>query len=131
MELNITAYSTNDLTPKDFSASRAEIGDNAGRDTWNAAMEESEDLTLLKTSEEIEALKADVISMGMEEEEIQALSNQETNALFLQVISGDIRECSEYLEQSPIDWEGYEKEENKGGRLYQGIDNEIYYYLGT
>ncbi len=130
MEINITAYFKNELCPMDFSASIAEIGNNAGRDTWQAAIEESEDLTLLDTPEKVEALKADMISAGMEEEEINAMTDLESNALFIQLISGDIRECSEYLEQTPIDWSGYENDENKAGRLYQGTDNEIYYYLG-
>ena len=131
MEINITAYFKNELAPKDFFASIAEIGHNAAKDTWQAAIDESADLMLLDTPKKIQALKDYSISAGMEEEEIQAGTDIETNALFLQWISGDIREASEYLEQSPIDWAGYENDENVGGRLFLGIDDQIYYYVGT
>lgn len=131
MEIIITAYFTNDLAPMDFSASVMEIGHNAGPDTWQAAIEESADLVLLDTPEKIQALKDYSISAGMEQEEIQAMSDIESNALFIQWISGDIREANEYLEQSPIDWAGYEADKNTCGRMFKGIDNEIYYYLGS
>lgn len=132
MDINITAYFTNDLAPMDFSASVAEIGNNAGRDTWSAAIEESADLDLLDTEEKRIAARAYFQTFGAwDSEEVNAWTNTELNALLIQCISGDIREASEYLEQSPVNWAGYAADENKGGNMYQGTDNEIYYYMGS
>lgn len=133
MEINVTSYFLAEIEPSDFSGSVLEKGENAGKITFNNALEESESLMLLDTDEKIEAVKQHFISMGMEEEEINACSNVEINATFLQLISGDIREGSEYLEQSPIDWVGYENDDSGqlAGNLFKGIDNEIYYYVGS
>ncbi|MCP3921315.1 MAG: hypothetical protein GY714_01890 [Desulfobacterales bacterium] len=131
MEINVTDYFTNDLEPSNYSGSIMEKGENAAKITWQAAIDESESLILLKTPEQIQALKTDMVNAGMDEEEINQMSDIESNALFLQLISGDVREDNEYLEQSPIDWEGYEKDDKTIGRLGLGTDNEIYYYLGS
>ena len=128
MEINVTAYFNNGLMPSNYSASIMEKGQNVGSITFNAAVEESKELMLLDTPEKVLDSQKHFESMGMSEEPL-TWSDIETNATFIQLISGDIRECSEYLEQSPIDWKGYEADENNAGSLYQGIDNEIYYYL--
>ena len=79
-----------------------------------------------------EAFKGHVRGFGAwSDEEIDTWDNIELNALFIQLISGDIRECS--LSNSPPDWEEYERECEGGGEcssnIFCGIDGNIYYLL--
>lgn len=75
----------------DYSASIAEIGENAGQDTWNAA--KSCDWNMLDTDEKRQAFRDWVKqSGGWSQEEIGAWGDVEINALFVQWVSGDIRE---------------------------------------
>ena len=130
MELNITRF-FNEATPRDYSASVAEIGRNAGADTWRAACDDSEDYNLLDTDEKREAMREHIKSFGAwDATEIAAMDNVALNALCIQMISGDIRE-SMYLEETPIDWDAYERDENERHSIFKGIDNEIYYDLGS
>ena len=95
MEINITHLLETDLFP--FSHSRAEGGENAGRETWDAALIGPR--PLLNTPEEFEAFRDHVGEFGAwSEEEIAAWDNNECQALFLQLISGDVRECPAILE---------------------------------
>src|SRR5947207_5979867 len=91
MEINITSFvQTED--PFDYSASRAECGVNAERDTWNNAKTKAP--MLLDTPEKIEALRDYVKGYGAwNEEEIAAWSAGDCNALFIQLVSGDMREA--------------------------------------
>jgi hypothetical protein len=53
MQINITRF-FNDAAPMDYSASVAEIGQNAGKDTWRAACDDASDWNMLDTVEIIE-----------------------------------------------------------------------------
>lgn len=127
-EINITEF-FNVGTFIDYSASVAEIGTNAGPETWNNASEAVEDHEMLKTDEQRQAMRDWAESSGgWDDDEIAAWSDTELNALFIQLVSGDIRECS--LEQ--VDWEAYEKECEAGnakGCIFRGDDGQIYYEL--
>lgn len=91
MEIDITRFLA-EAAPMDYSASVAEIGQNAGRDTWNAAIEDSPDFMMLDDDEKRDAFRAYVRGFGAwSDEEIAAWSDVELNALFIQIISGDIR----------------------------------------
>ncbi len=96
MDINITHLLETDLFP--FSHSRAEGGQNAGQDTWNAALNGPR--PLLNTPEEFEAFRDHVAEFGAwTEEEISAWDENECQALFLQMISGDVRECPAILDE--------------------------------
>ena len=128
MELNITRFFT-EATPRDYSASVAEIGANAGADTWRAAMDDSPDYMLLDDDEKREAMREHIKGFGAwDDTEIAAMTDTALNALCLQMIAGDIREAG--LDTTNPDWDAYEKNDDIAGRLFKGIDNEIYYYLG-
>jgi hypothetical protein len=130
MEINITRFVIN-ADPFDFSASRAERGDNAGRVTWNNAKAEGESSPLLITPEQLEALRDHVRGYGAwDKEEIAAWSDAECNALFIQLISGDMREAG--MDECDIeDFDWYEYQQGSiSGRIYKGDDNQIYFYLG-
>lgn len=134
MEINITRFVT-DADPFDFSASRAERGDNAGPDTWKNAVAEGSNDPLLTTTEQLDALREYVKGFGAwDDDEIAAWSDAECNALFIQLISGDMREAGMDVELDEFDWEEYEQCARAGqisGNIYKGDDGQIYYYLGV
>lgn len=144
MEINITSLLEEDLFP--FSHSAAEGGPNAGRNTWQAALDGPR--PLLNTPEEFAAFRDHVRGFGAwDDEEIDGWSENECQALFLQMISGDCRECPRKLEpgetsdpQRParassldeIDWEAYEIEAESGhvsGNFFRTNAGEIFYSL--
>ena len=135
MEIDITEF-FKDAEPFEFSASRAERGDNAGPETWANAVAEGESSPLLTTPDQIEALREHVKGFGAwDDEEIAAWSDAECNALFIQIISGDMREIESLCtgDDGEVDWAKYEElslERTIGGDLYRGEDGRIYYYLG-
>lgn len=117
MEIKITNFYRN-ACPRDYSASVAEIGRNAGADTWNAAIEDSENYPILDTDEKREAFRDYIKGFGAwDAAEIAAFTDTALNALCIQFVSGDIRE------------HGLDNE--NGGNLYQGTDGEIYFYCGS
>ena len=133
MEINITEF-FNGADPSEFSASKMERGEHAGRETWNAAKIEGEDSPLLKTPAEIKALRRYVEEFGAwDDKEIAAWSNIECNALFVQLISGDIRETGMYAGDS-WDWEEYERGAEAGhwrGNLFRADDGDVFYSLSN
>jgi hypothetical protein len=132
MELNITRFFA-EAAPKDYSASRAEIGENAGPDTWRAACDDSPDYMLLDTDEKREAFREFVGQMGAwDDEEIAAWSDIELNALCIQFISGDMRDAGLEAGASSLDWQAYKVGCENGtysGRLYGVEDGEVFYSL--
>ena len=129
MELVITKF-FNEATPSCYSASRMELGDDAGAITWANAVDASDDYNLLDTDEKREAARAHFASYGAwTEEEITAWSDAELNAITLQDISAAIRD---YMGDA-WDWAEYEKQAEAGqvsGALSRGDTGEIYFYLG-
>lgn len=110
----------------EYSASRMELGENAGKITWHNAC--NADFTMLDTEEKLQALRHFVKDFGAwDDKEIANWSNNECNALFIQFVSGDIRESGINTENP--DWQLYEQDQNNSGRIFKGIDNEIYYIL--
>lgn len=130
MEINITKF-YNEACARDYSASVVEIGDNAGASTWQAACEDAPDYNLLDNADKLDAMRAWVIGTGAwSAKEVDNMADNELNALFIQLISGDIRE----KEGLGLNWEEYQEASEQGqvsGCLFQGTDNEIYYYIGN
>ena len=109
MQINVTRF-YNESAPMDYSASVAEIGANAGRDTWQAAKDDAGDWNMLDTDEKRQAFRDWVKPFGAwDDDEIVAWSDVELNALFVQWVAGDIREC---LEGS--DWDQYMEDAEAG-----------------
>jgi hypothetical protein len=133
MEINITSFVNNE-DPFEYSASRAERGENAGRDTWNNAKNLAP--TLLTTPEQIEALREYVKGFGAwDAEEIAAWDDRECNALFVQLISGDMREAGmDDVDLEDFDWDEYEHQAEQGaigGHIFRSDDGEIYFSLAS
>ena len=124
MEINITEF-YNMADPENYSASVMEQGPDVGKITWNNAKEA--DFNLLDTAEKLECMRYWArASGGWNSEEILACNDNELNALFIQLISSDIRE------KGGDSWAEYEALSQAGqvsGCLFEGIDGKIYYYL--
>lgn len=134
MELNITRF-FNNCAPRDYSASVAEIGKDAGLATWSAACEDASGYQLLDTDEKKAAFREHVATFGAwSDEEITEWSDTELNALFIQLVSGDMREFKDAPWFTDEEWEEYERLSRDGaipGRLFKGIDGAIYYDIGN
>ena len=132
MEINITRF-FNEANPRKYSASRMELGDNAGRITWNNAVNDSPEYMFV-TAENREEFEAHFRSYGAwSEEEIAAWSDQELNALFLQDVSAEIREFNDLAEGDWQEWEELCQAGTCSGRLYGGelsVDGETYFQIG-
>ncbi len=128
-EINITRFFTQ-ACAKDYSASCAEIGQNAGPDTWRAAMDDADDYAYINDATR-EAFKAFVLSSGgWNETEVNAFTDTELNALFLQWIAGDKRESD--LDNAVPDWAQYEIDSQAGqcpSNIFKAADGQIYYSL--
>lgn len=129
MELNITEF-YNTAGMIDYSASVAEIGANAGKDTWEAACTDSNDYMILDDEEKREAFRQYVKGFGAwDDSEIAAWSDVELNALLLQMVAGDVRES---CLGDGCTWEEYQTQSEQGqvsGRLFPN-DGQVYYYIG-
>lgn len=125
MDLNITHLVKLEL--RQFSASRMELGEDAGSITWNNAMESG--LVFVSTEEEKQEARDYIRSFGAwDTAEIEAWNDTELNALILQFITGDLRE---YLDAKKCGRTEFKKwQENCGGSIYQNGQN-YYYYLGN
>jgi hypothetical protein len=135
MEINITSLLETDLFA--FSHSAHEGGENAGRNTWNAAKDEAATAPLLQTPEQLDAMRGWAKrSGGWNKEEIAAWDDCELNALFLQLIAGDVREAGWDCLDSEV-WmkDGDLMDSMTGERaenclIFKTESGEIFYYLG-
>lgn len=141
MEIDITDFVTYNETWA-FSGSIMTHGPNASRQTWNAAKEEASRAPLLKTESELDAMRAWMKDTGAwDKAEREAMSVQELNALFIQLVSGDMRESGmDDCDIEDFDWSEY-YERASDGQISGNISrcdiegNEafgrIFYYLGS
>ena len=131
MEIDITSF-FNSANPCDYSASRFELGDNAGRITWQNALEA--DSGLLDSPEKLEAFRDHVRGFGAwDDAEIAAWDRRECEALFVQMISGGMREAGLHSAMAEEDWQEYEACAQAGeipSNLFRGDDGRVYYYIG-
>ena len=131
MEINITRF-FNEACPSDYSASAMELGQNVGQITWRAAMHDALEYMHLDSDEKREAMRQHVKGFGAwNDEEIADWSAKELEALFIQMVSGDMRDAD--LSGIDTDWEAYEEGAQAGrfsSRIGRGDNGQVYYYLG-
>ena len=131
MEINISRFFEG-VDASEFSASVAELGQDAGKITWDNARSYANERPLLTSDAELNALRDHMRGFGAwEDDEIAGWDKDECNALLVQLISGDIREAG--LDTNEPDWQEYEEGSQAGqysGRMFCGVDGQIYYYLG-
>lgn len=122
MEIDITDFYNNADT-RQFSNSIANSGQaNIGRITWENA--QKSDYIFIDTEEKRAALLKHLEDAGMED--VWKHDMRDANALFIQLVSGDIQE------KGDATWTEYQKESENGqvsGRLFEGVDRRIYYSL--
>lgn len=133
MELDITDF-FNSCDPRHYLASVAELGEDAGTITWENALDRSEEDNLLDTEEKRDAFKAYVRGFGAwDDEEIDAWSHEELNALLIQFISGDMREDGLHANMEDEEWNALDPEKSRGS-IYGGpltTDGRVYFYMGS
>ncbi len=141
MELDITRFVA-ETDAFQFSASAAELGQDAGRITWNNARDEARDAPLLATADQIEQAREWFKSFGAwDDDERAAWDADDINALLIQFISGDLRELESLCaaDNGGIDWECARELSEAGtigGRIYRGDVpgsdglGRIFFYLG-
>ena len=120
MEIEITSLL--EMNAFNLSHSAAEGGRDAGRNTWKAsvAMAEETQPPILDTTEKLEAMRDFALSSGgWSEEEIAEWSDVMVNALFLQWVAGDTRECpaileGDFIERAPGERWWYDCDEECG-----------------
>lgn len=133
MEIDVTPLLEKELMR--FSSSIVESGDeNIAVKTWNAAIEQAETLKLLNQGA-INAFKKYVKEFGAwDAEEIASWTDIECNALFIQLVSGDLREALDLFPAKNgygINWREYEKERREGtveGSLFYVARRKQVYY---
>lgn len=125
MNIDITAF-FNAADPSDYSASKAERGQNVAKETWNAALVAP---TLLSTDDEREAFREWVKQWGAwTDGEIAAWNDEQLNALCVQWVSGDMREAGLRPGMSHFEWLEYERLCERGtycGRICMGDDAKV------
>jgi hypothetical protein len=121
LEIDVS-FLLEDYAPR-YSASVAELGPDAGKITWNNALDNSDKITL--TPEEIQEAKDYIRTWGAwDDEEIDAWTDVETKALIIQSAAGDYRELESGCwddDENEINWEQYERDAGSGrfsGNLY-------------
>lgn len=134
MEVNITSFVT-DADPFDYSRSVAEYGQDAGPSSWSNAM--AHEPALLTSDSQLDEWRDYVRGFGAwDDTEIDAWSPQEVNALFVQYISGDIREAEALVapsiaEWSDDEWTAYQDLAERGtinGNLFTH-DGGVWYFV--
>ena len=132
MEINITGIFYTGQAHL-YSASAAELGEDAGKITWANALAYANKHRMLDTEDQLEAFRQFVKDTGgWTQEEISHWTNHELNALFVQFVTGDIREAG--LETPFPDWEQYQEDAEAGrvsSRIFKSEDNQVFYLIGN
>jgi hypothetical protein len=127
-EINVTALLEEDCSL--LSASRAELGPNAGKITWENCLELAERLPLV-TDKNRNDLQDHFAEYGAwDREEIDGWSDQELSAMVWQEAAADMREFEDHCDS---DWDRYQAEAERGsicGRLSRTDAGEVFIYLG-
>ena len=126
MEINVTHYAEH-VDCSMFSASIAETGrEDIGRITWENAMNhvQIEGLVTPEQQGELREWLADFGAWSIEE--IEAMSDQETDALLLQFVASAIREYRDAEDHGEL----ASYLENHGGQLYRDESGQWWFYVG-
>lgn len=133
-EINVTRLVTeNDLF--EFSAPRMERGNNAGAETWANAVAEAGERPIL-SDDDLPAFRDHVSGFGAwDRDEINGWCATECNALFVQMVAGDMRVAQGLCPgdgPGDVDWTEYEKLAQEGvvSSLVWSDGSDVYYYLG-
>ena len=129
MEINVTQY-VNEVDCSDFSNSIFNSGlTRIGEITWRNAMQHVAGGELVTDDQQAD-LREWISEFGAwSDEDIEAMSDQETNALLLQFVAGDIREMKDHYD-TPEEYQQASEDGQASGRLYRGDDDQWYFHVG-
>lgn len=134
MDLNITRF-FHEAPHRDYAASAMELGQNAGQITWQNAMGDAYEWALLPDAE-LETF-ADWVrgTGGWSDEEVDAMSNQELQALCVQFVAGWIRDAfgDDTTELTEEDWSDYYARAQAGevaGAFSRDSKGQVFCYFG-
>jgi hypothetical protein len=132
MEIDITDFFKS-ADPSRFSASIAETGySDIGKRTWAESLAHAP--PMLITRAQLAALRSYARDFGAwPVREISAWPSRECNALFVQLVSADMREGGLDLDPSDAGWAKYEAYAASGriqGAIYRSGDR-VYYSLSS
>jgi len=120
MEIKVTHLVNEASSMIEYSASVAELGENAGRETWDNAVESAEESPLLTTVDDLQVCKDWLAEFGAwDDDEINAWTPAEVNALLLQFIAGNIREAMPALVEDYAEYRRMEEAGQISGGLYK------------
>jgi hypothetical protein len=128
MEIDITRFVKSE-DPAFYSASKLELGENAGKITWGNAQKTPFRFVNKKNRE---VFREWLLEFGAwDDEDLQEMDLKEFNALFIQIISGDLRECGITSRTTEEEWDEIERLQQEGvypsplfrhkGRIYYGL----------
>ena len=122
VEINITHLMNPESFPAHYySGSVAELGDEAGRITWNNSLERVRDEPIIP-KEALPEVRNYFSTFGAwSKDEIDSWDESEVQALALQFIAGSIRE----LEAYPT----YEEYQEANGQIFKDEDGQFYICL--
>jgi hypothetical protein len=130
MELDVTHMVEDADEMPLLSGSIAELGDRAGRLTWDNSLAYASEQPLLPTPEAIQAARDYARSFGAwTEEEIGAWSDEDVQALIVQDVASQVREMEHY--DTIEEWRSAAEEGQCSGNLYQGDNGRWYFYMGN
>ena len=135
MEIEITRFFY-EADPWDFSASIAERGANAGPLTWKNSMAEAAEHPLLK-DDQLDTARDYFREFGAwDDDQIDAWSTTEVNAMVTQYIAGNWREmqalCSD--DHGEIDWARVEELSSEGsihGDIYPDAEGRVWFSMSS
>jgi len=126
MELDVTHMVEDVDDMPMLSGSRAELGNDAGRITWNNSVSYGKDRPLLTSDDMRDAARAHFREYGAwTQEEIDAWSEAELQGIMCQDVAAAIREMESF-----DTYEEYEASDQVSSRLCRGDDGRWYFYLG-
>ena len=125
--VNITRFIAEECM-RDYSASVAEIGLNAGKYTWQACTENAPEWNFIP-SDQLDYFRQCLEQWGAwDADEIAAMNTEHLQALCLQWIASDARECG--LDKPAPDWANIREDQENGripSSIYRGDDGAIYW----
>jgi hypothetical protein len=130
MQIDITEFFTREDAGQ-YSASVAELGQNAGQITWVNSLQAGAEYAPLDDEEKREAFRERLKPYGAwDDAEIAAFTDAELNALFVQWVAGDMREAG--LDDVAPDWADYQARAENGecpSNIWRDDDGRVFFSL--
>jgi len=115
-----------------LSGSVAELGDNAGRITWQNSIDAVKGFNPLPDGDALQEFREWLKPWGgWDDAEIAAMSDEHLRALCAQWIAGDWRECFD-CDPDAVDWKDYEIRASEGncpGSFYRNDAGRIIWQM--